>query len=170
MNALIDSLLDLAREGELATDPAPIDVAEVAESAWESVATGDAELRVTAGGAVVADRSRLAQLFENLFRNAVEHGSTGSQTESDDAVDHAGSGVVVTVGELDGGFYVADDGPGVPEADRESVFDTGYTTGEGTGFGLSIVEQVADAHGWSVRLVESEDGGARFEFTGVDRQ
>jgi signal transduction histidine kinase len=77
-------------------------------------------------------------------------------------------GITVTVGDVDGGFFVADDGAGVPENERESVFQTGYSTGEGTGVGLSIVEQVADAHGWSVRLVESEDGGARFEFTGVD--
>ncbi|WP_053948034.1 PAS domain S-box protein [Halolamina sediminis] len=181
MNALIDSLLSLAREGELAADPAPVDVADVVESAWATVATGDAELRVAVEGTIAADRSRLSQLFENLFRNAVEHGSTTSQTESDDAVEHGaaddgtqpgdvapGPGVTVTVGELDGGFFVADDGPGVPENERESVFETGYSTGEGIGFGLPIVEQVAEAHGWSVRLVESEGGGARFEFTGVD--
>ena len=164
MNALIDSLLTLAREGEVAADPAPVDVADVVESAWATVATGDAELRVAVEGPIAADRSRLSQLFENLFRNAVEHGSAGS-TGSDDAVER---GITVTVGDVDGGFFVADDGAGVPENERESVFQTGYTTGEGTGVGLSIVEQVADAHGWSVRLVESEDGGARFEFTGVD--
>ncbi|GAB7013052.1 hybrid sensor histidine kinase/response regulator [Halolamina salina] len=153
MNALIDSLLTLAREGEFVTDPEPVEIAEEAANAWAGVVTGDAELRLPAEGTVVADRSRLAQLFENLFRNAVEHGAPG---------------VTITVGDLDGGFFVADDGPGVPESERESVFETGYTTGDGTGFGLAIVEQVAEAHDWSVRLVGSEDGGARFEFTGVD--
>ncbi|WP_435115791.1 PAS domain S-box protein [Halolamina sp. C58] len=153
MNALIDTLLDLAREGELAIDPAPVAVADVAESAWTTVATDDAELRIAVEGTIVADRSRLTQLFENLFRNAVEHG---------------GPGVTVTVADIDGGFAVTDDGPGIPESERDSVFETGYTTGEGTGFGLSIVGQVAEAHGWSVRLVAGEDGGARFEFTGVE--
>jgi signal transduction histidine kinase len=44
-----------------------------------------------------------------------------------------------------------------------------YTSREGgTGFGLSIVRRIAEAHGWSVRVTESDSGGARFEFDGVD--
>lgn len=96
----------------------------------------------------------MRQLFENLFRNAVEHG---------------GPDVTVTVGELRNGFYIQDNGNGVPEPHREEVFETGYSTSEdGTGFGLSIVQQVANAHGWSIRVTESADGGARFESTGVE--
>jgi signal transduction histidine kinase len=84
-------------------------------------------------------------------------------------VEHAGEDVTVTVGDLDGGFYVADDGPGIPESDRERVFETGYSTSDGgTGFGLEIVATVATAHGWDVRVTDAADGGARFEFTGVD--
>ncbi|SFP30137.1 PAS domain S-box-containing protein [Halolamina pelagica] len=153
MNALIDSLLGLAQQGELATVTEPVALESVVKRAWSSVATDEATLRATVTGTVSADRSRLAQLFENLFRNSTEHG---------------GPGVTVTVGDLDDGFYVADDGPGIPVDQRDSVFETGYTTGEGTGFGLTIVEQVAEAHDWSIRLTESAEGGARFEFTGVD--
>jgi len=77
--------------------------------------------------------------------------------------------VSITVGELDGGFYVEDDGPGIPEDERDSVFDAGYTTREDrTGFGLSIVKQVADAHARSIRVTEATNGGARFEITDVD--
>lgn len=78
--------------------------------------------------------------------------------------------MTVTVGDLDDrpGFFVADDGSGIPFEDREQVFENGYsTTRYGTGFGLSIVETVADAHGWTVDLVESESGGARFDFGDV---
>ncbi|MCL9812323.1 sensor histidine kinase, partial [Natranaeroarchaeum aerophilus] len=72
--------------------------------------------------------------------------------------------VRVTVGALDDGFYVADNGPGIPDDKKEDVFDRGYTTHEdGTGFGLRIVEVVANAHGWAVNLTDSESGGARFE-------
>jgi signal transduction histidine kinase len=79
--------------------------------------------------------------------------------------------VTVTIDCLDGGFYVADDGPGIPADDRESVFDVGYSTvDDGTGFGLRIVEQVAEAHEWNVTAAESEDGGARFEVTGVETE
>jgi signal transduction histidine kinase len=77
--------------------------------------------------------------------------------------------VTVTVGPLDdgSGFYVADDGPGVPEAERERVFEFGHSGSDGTGFGLAIVRGIAEAHGWRVSLTESESGGARFEFTDV---
>ena len=81
----------------------------------------------------------------------------------------ADDGVTITIGALEDGFYVADDGPGIPPEEREAVFESGYSTGEsGTGLGLSIVEQVAREHGWTVDLGESADGGARFEFTGVE--
>jgi signal transduction histidine kinase len=74
------------------------------------------------------------------------------------------------VAPTDGGFYVADDGTGIPAADRETVFEGGYTTSEeGTGTGLGIVRQLAEAHGWSVRVVDAASGGARFEFDGVER-
>jgi hypothetical protein len=67
------------------------------------------------------------------------------------------------------GFYVADDGSGIPEGDRELIFDSGYSTREGgTGFGLDIVSEIVDAHGWTIAATDSRDGGARFEITGVD--
>ena len=154
MHALIEDLLRLAREGETASDVESVDVGEVARDCWRTIETASAQLRTPAERTVVADRSRLRQLLENLVRNAVEHG---------------GDGVTITVGDLPDGFFVADDGPGIPAAERESVFDVGYTTSnEGTGFGLGIVQQVAMAHGWNVTVTDSADGGARFELTGVE--
>ena len=94
---------------------------------------------------------RLRQLVENLLSNALNHG---------------GDDVTIRVGQLpDGaGFYVADDGPGIPPAGRDAIFDQGFsTTSDGTGFGLAIVKGIAEAHGWSVGVTESVDGGARFE-------
>jgi signal transduction histidine kinase len=102
----------------------------------------------------------------------VEHGSEDAQG-AEDAVDHGTTDeeppVTVRVGRFGtDGLYVTDDGPGVPAADREAVFETGYTTTtEGTGFGLAIVRRTAEAHGWSVSVTDGADGGARFEFTGV---
>jgi len=77
--------------------------------------------------------------------------------------------VGVTVGDLPDGFYIEDEGPGILADERDDVFDAGYsTTNEGTGFGLSIVKQIADAHGWEIRVTDRPDGGARFEITGVE--
>ena len=151
METLIENLLSLAREGDSVSDPARVDIGDAAEQYWRSVDTADGDLVAEADLTVEADPSRLARLFENLFRNSVEHG-----------------GSTVTVGEMEGGFYVADDGPGIPEDQRRKVFETGYSDAGGTGFGLAIVERIADAHGWTVHATESAGGGARFEFTGVE--
>ena len=155
MEALIDDLLVLARAGETVEETEPVELDAFVRKCWTGVETGDASLVTEADRSLLADPPRLRQLLENLLRNAVEHG---------------GDSPTVTVGDLEEGFYVADDGAGIPEADREAVFESGFTTLEGgTGFGLSIVEEVADALGWAVAVTESEDGGARFEFTGVER-
>ncbi|PSQ43017.1 hypothetical protein BRD07_02635 [Halobacteriales archaeon QS_9_68_42] len=241
METLIEDLLTLAQEGEAVTDLEDVRFGELCEDCWRTVRTAGATLRVESTGEIRADPDRLKQLLENLFRNAVKHGSTsppsharedavkhgftGSRPEADDAVEHgstsppsqarenAGSEnasepsvadapedtvehsstssrpeaddavehgstdsedgepeVTITVGDLEDGFYVADDGSGIPEADRETVFESGFSTSEeGTGFGLAIVEEIATGHGWEIRATESEAGGARFEITGVDR-
>jgi len=153
MDTLITDLLTLARDGETVTDHESVALPPLVDSCWTNVETADATLVIDVDRTVLANESRLKQLFENLVRNAVEH---------------AGADVTVTVGELDDGFYVADDGPGIPEDDREAVFEAGYSTSaEGTGFGLSIARQVAEAHGWDISVRDSADGGARFEITGV---
>ena len=154
MESLIDDLLTLAKHGDSRQAVSTVALEQVTASAWTLVEAPESTLSVPASGTVVADETRLQQLFENLFRNAVEH---------------AGPGVTVTVGACEGGFYVADDGPGIPAADRDSVFDMGFSTArEGTGFGLPIVQDVVQAHGWDVAVTESAAGGARFEITGVD--
>jgi PAS domain S-box-containing protein len=151
---LIEDLLTLAQGGQDVSEVEPVALADVAESSWETVEGSHATLEAHATQTLQADQSRLMQLFENLYRNAVEHG---------------GDDVTVSVGTIDSGFYVADTGPGIPKGDREEVFKAGYSTNEeGTGFGLRIVRQVADAHGWEVAVTGSEQGGARFEITGVE--
>ena len=156
MGELVEDLLTLSREGDDLGTLEPVDLAGVVEACWGTVAETDAAtLVVDLDRTVRADRSRLRQLFENLLGNAVHHG---------------GPAVTVTVGSLPDGFYVADDGPGIHEADREQVFDAGYTSAtDGTGFGLSIVKRVAEAHGWEVRVADGgEVDGARFEVVGVE--
>ena len=153
MHELIDDVLALAREGTRIGELDSVDLTALVETAERNVETTDATVRTRVDRTVRADESRLTQLFENLIRNALEHGAADA---------------TVTVGALDDGFYVEDDGPGIPEDDRGDVFTAGYSTTEGgTGFGLSIVEQVVTAHGWEVDVTEGSDGGARFEITGV---
>ena len=173
IEAIVDDVLTLAREGEAATDPETVSLRSAARAAWDHVDTADARVVIGTDAMVVADRDQLVRLFENLFRNAVEHGSTspGSRARQN-SVEHGGDGVTVSVGTMgDGelaGFYVEDDGRGIPEDVQDGIFESGVTTGEdGTGFGLAIVDQLANAHDWTVVVTDSEEGGARFEFTGV---
>jgi signal transduction histidine kinase len=158
MESLLEDLSTLARQGEIIDERVSLLLGDVVEEAWATVPTADATLDVAdevADSRLAADESRLQQAFENLFKNAVQHG---------------GETVHIEVGPLPGGFYVQDDGPGIPEGDREEVLKPGYTTDQqGSGLGVTIVREVVDAHGWSVAVGESPDGGARFEVTGVDR-
>ncbi len=158
MDALIEDVLELTKQGKTVGEPEPVEFAGVVDDAWNTAGDEGATLRVEDGlGVVKADHERLRTLLENLFGNAIRH---------------AGETPTVEVGTLpDGtGFYVEDDGPGIPEDEREDVFDYGYTTeDDGTGFGLNIVETIADAHGWEPTITEGTDGGARFEFSGVGR-
>ncbi|MDY6778997.1 MAG: HAMP domain-containing sensor histidine kinase, partial [Halobacteria archaeon] len=76
--------------------------------------------------------------------------------------------ITVRVGATDEGFYVEDTGKGIPPEERDTVLEQGYSTDtDGTGLGLSIVKKVVEAHNWSIDVTESEEGGARFEITGV---
>ncbi|MFB6094911.1 MAG: PAS domain S-box protein [Halodesulfurarchaeum sp.] len=157
MGAIIEDVLTLARKGQRVDEAAlePVSLPEMAERCWRNVETADATIRLETEGSVLADRGRLQQVFENLFRNAIEHG---------------GQAVRIEVGDLPDGFYVEDDGPGIDAGVREDVFTLGYSTTEpGTGFGLAIVQGIVQAHGWDIRVTESASGGARFEITGVER-
>jgi signal transduction histidine kinase len=168
MEGLIEDVLALARKGETVADPMPVRLADLLENCWTGVETADATLRVETDRGVMADESRLKQVIENLVRNSVEHGSTGNRAKPDDAVEHGGDDVTVTVGDLEDGFYVADDGPGIPPEERDRVFDSGYSnSADGTGFGLAIAERIVEAHGWTIGVTEGADGGARFEIRGV---
>jgi len=170
METIIDDVLTLARQGQAVDDPESVGLAAIAREAWETTDTGEATLETGANARFLAHPGRLVELFGNLFRNAVEHGSTspGSQTRQD-AVEHGDETVTVRVEATDDGFAVADDGCGIPADERGTVFESGYTTAsDGTGFGLTIVREIADAHGWDVTVTGSADGGARFEVTGVE--
>ncbi|WP_248516558.1 PAS domain S-box protein [Salinarchaeum laminariae] len=157
IDELVDDVAALSKDGQTIGSTERVDLSEVVADAWRNVDTGGADYHTDPEiGTVEADESRLHGLFENLIGNAIEHG---------------GDDVSIRVGRLpDGdGLYLEDDGPGIQESIRDDVFEYGYSTSsDGTGYGLSIVKQIADGHGWDVAITESDVGGARFEITGID--
>jgi signal transduction histidine kinase len=159
MQRLVEQLLLLTRadEGALAQAPRDVDLDDLALTEARRARVGiEVDTSGVRGGRVRGDGAALAQVVRNLVDNAVRHAS---------------SRVEVSVREDDRGveLEVADDGPGVPEGERERVFERFVRLDEarardagGSGLGLAIVQEIVRAHGGTVALSSSKAGGARF--------
>ena len=161
IEAMIDEALVMARDpDEVETADAAVDLDDLAADCLESGDFGDrpprADLVVEDPGPVAGDPTLLRRAVGNLIGNAFEYG---------------GDAPTVRVGVDDRGVYVADDGPGLPDDDREraELTDFGVSPGGGTGIGLAIVERVAAAHGWTFEIDESAEGGFRGTLVGAER-
>jgi signal transduction histidine kinase len=143
---LPDEVLDALDVGVSSTELAPL-----VENVWRVDGTDEATLDVAVpeGTVLRAEAETVRPLVENLLKNAVVHG---------------GDDVTVRVGTTSRGFYVADDGPGIPDTEREKVLEPGYTTSEeGTGTGLAIVRETVEQQEWGLEIGQSDLGGARFD-------
>ena len=148
----IDDLADegttFVNVGREVTDSEALSLEEIGRDCWRYAGTqrGTLDIEETT---IHADAERLRRILNELMQNSVVH------TEDT---------VTVEIGplELAAGFYVADDGPGIPEDERAYVFDRGYTTvPDRDGNGLAIVEEIVQAHGWQVELADGP--GTRIE-------
>jgi signal transduction histidine kinase len=159
VNRLVEGLLLLARADERGLQPRreEIDLDEIADAEQGRPGEGGVRVAVRAEPVrVIGDRGQLVRVLRNLVDNARRH---------------ARAEVLVTV-VRDGDeavLEVADDGPGVPEADRARVFerfvrldDARARSDGGSGLGLAIVSEVVAAHGGTVELGEAPGGGALF--------
>ncbi|GAB3994584.1 ATP-binding protein [Nocardioides marmoraquaticus] len=160
MRSLLDDLLyyTVVRDAKVRLEP--VDVSAVAEAAAEVLRAGESAPRIAVepGLAARADPVLLRQVLDNLLGNAVKYVGPGVRPR------------VVVDGRVEDGCLVlgvADNGIGVPEAQRERVFDTFHRAhGEayrGTGLGLAIVRRAVERCGGSVRLEGAPGGGSRFE-------
>jgi PAS domain S-box-containing protein len=158
METMVDEVLTLSKQGKTVQEPEPVRFDRVVGEAWDGADTAEATRWLAAdldGWTLSADELRLRQLLENLFGNAVKH---------------AGSDVTIRIGRLSDreGFFVEDDGPGIEPNARNRIFESGFTSDDdGTGFGLAIVKQIVEAHGWTIVVTDADGAasGARFEIT-----
>jgi signal transduction histidine kinase len=165
VSRLVDDLLLLAQAER--TDflrVSPIELAQFIPELWDSVkltADRDFQLGTVPDAVLLADPDRLAQAIRNLARNAIEHTSDGDGLVRLEV--ELGPSPSVT-------FRVLDDGPGIPPAERERIFerfhrsDPGRTrSAGGAGLGLAIVHAIAEAHNGTVGATESRNRGAQVE-------
>nr|WP_303651946.1 ATP-binding protein [Halovenus rubra] len=167
IESIVEETLILTKQDEQIGERESVDLNQAVEGWWNSVATENTELVVNDPPTVQTSPERLRHVFENLFKNADTH---------------AGKNTVIEVGSLDDGFYIADNGPGIPDDLKDELFDFGVTGAKGgTGYGLAIVKEIIDAHGWNINIerhptdtphtVDDADytlTGACFCVTGVD--
>ena len=151
---LIDDTLALAKQGRSIEAREAVSVSAIAEKAWDSVYAPEATLVCEDDVRITADPDRLLRLFENVFGNALHHGG------DDVTITSSRSG--------DNSFSITDDGAGISASERQVILERGYTTTtEGTGYGLAIVQRIAQAHGWEIAVGESPEGGAAFDINGI---
>jgi len=160
LNDLVNELLGMARlDSEQALRRETVDVAGLLESAAASLPPGPQALSVAVGhdlGTIEADPRLLGRALSNLLRNAQKYAAASIRLS---AAREGGKLLIM----------VEDDGPGIPEAERERIFEPFYrldrsrdrATG-GFGLGLSIARKAVLLHGGSLSVEESALGGAKF--------
>lgn len=162
MAAMIEDLLTYARVDSQDTQPTRLEASEVVETVLESLARRIEETggRVEVGRlpAVVADRSQFERLVQNLVSNALEHAGPQPRVEID-----------ATREEGWVRFSVADDGPGIPEAEKDRLFEVfergSEASGQGTGIGLAVCRRIVERHGGEIDVSSEEGAGTTFHFT-----
>jgi signal transduction histidine kinase len=147
MDAMIASVLKFMREGAAAAERRRLDLSSLLHTVVEDAvqAGGHATLSDASGLTVDGDVAALRRMFANLLRNAVNYGG--------------GAHVIARLEGADAVIEVQDDGPGVPEAELERVFDPFYRADRarnldsgGVGLGLAIARSIARDHGGDITL------------------
>jgi PAS domain S-box-containing protein len=152
---LTESVLILAKKGMVVSEPQCVSLEPVCRKTWKTMNCPESTLKIRGDlPTILADEERLREMVQNLLGNAIEHNKNP---------------VTVTIGQLDEiGFYIEDDGEGLPVEKKEQLLEQGYTTSdEGTGLGLTIVETICEAHGWKLHLTEGDNKGFRVEIQNV---
>lgn len=152
---VVDKVVSLASTESPTLQPRRLWLSTVVKDVWSSLSFPEATLNHTKDMRLLADPESIRLFLEILLTNAVEHG---------------GSDVTIRIGATSSGFFVADDGPGIGVSPPDRVFEAGYASeDQNSGFGLYIASRIAKEHGWLLSVTESEDRGARFTVTGVER-
>lgn len=158
LSRLVENLLDVSRleSGNAEPRREPVDLGDVLEAARESLSAGREEIRSSIDPetpAIIADPVQLERAFANLFENGLRHGR--------------GKPVLVRSGQTGGRLVVriVDQGPGIPEHERERIFEPFYRreeSGQGFGLGLAIAKGFVEASGGEIGVESVPGQGSSF--------
>ncbi len=151
---IIDDILKLTREGNNLDELKETDLESIANESWGMLKFSDATLEIKDSIIFKSDKSRLKNVLENIFRNSEDHSPNDRKTK-----------VIVGVLPDKSGFYIEDNGNGIPKEKRDEVFKYSVSSSNnGTGLGLAIVKEIINAHNWNIDIKDGEKlNGARFE-------
>jgi two-component system OmpR family sensor kinase len=166
MKGVVEGLLTLARAdaGEMHLKTEGFDLREIVADTCQLLQplAKDEQVTIThrlAPAPVLGDRDRLSEAVANILSNAIRYNRPGGRVD-----------VTLKAGGDDVSLRIADNGPGIPEADRELIFDRFYRVDkarsrsiDGSGLGLAITKWIIDAHGGSISCRNAEQGGTVFD-------
>jgi len=164
MRGMIDGLLQYSRVESEGEEFSPTDIEAVVEGVLDDlrlkIRERDAEVTVRSLPTIHADGDQLGQLFQNLIKNAIEHGGDGVAIEIDATETTAGYRL-----------SVSDNGPGIPETEQDDIFglfDKGGDS-DGTGIGLAVCERIVSRHDGDISVDSKPGDGTTFSITLPDR-
>lgn len=163
---LINDLLDIEKleSGQMQLSLEEVAVSELVEQATKSVAAQAHQANVSMTvksnvNSVIVDRDRLLQVLSNLLENAITHSTIGDE-------------VLISIEPIEGWiqFKIVDHGPGIPERQRDTLFerykplDASTRSSTGSGLGLPICKQIVQCHGGTIGVESTAGGGSTFWF------
>lgn len=143
---MVDHSVALADAGLIIEETSDIDLSPLVREVADSIIPERVEYSQDDLPVVSADQRKVAQIFRNLFDNAIQHGQPKK--------------IEVSAKKTDGAFLVrvSNDGKIIPELQRTKIFLRGFTTSKnGQGYGLAIVRRLVEAHGWSIKLLSERE-------------
>ncbi|MFW9914912.1 MAG: PAS domain S-box protein [Candidatus Thorarchaeota archaeon] len=143
MNTLLRRSVILADAGQIIEKSDEIDLSDLVQKTARAVIPENIVFTSNSLPIVVGDREKLAQVFQNLFENAVIHGQPNSIRVRYQRTREGGE------------ILITNDGMPIPKENQEKIFSRGFTTKTGRGLGLTIVQKVIEAHGWQIRLYKA---------------
>lgn len=145
---LLTHSVQLADAGLIIDEKCMTDLDKVSRDVADEVFGDTVAFKQQALPEVLADSTKVSQVFRNLYENAVIHGEA---TRVWVELSHSDDGVVISI---------SNDGKRIPRPDREHVFTRGFSTSEDRrGLGLVIVKKLVEAHGWDISLADKDVTG-----------